>query len=178
MARGFKADGLTASPTITSPTMTAAGMILGTAAYMSPEQARGRSVDKRADIWAFGVVLFEMLTGQRAFKGEDTSEVIAAVLRDTPDPHALPAATPAAVRRLLTRCLERDPKTATARHRRGEGDLERRRHAGRYERHSRHDDCRRPDRRRPRARLHAVALARRGHVRCCRGHHRRRVVAT
>jgi serine/threonine-protein kinase len=102
--------GLSISPTILSPAMTQAGMILGTAAYMSPEQARGRSVDKRADIWAFGVVLFEMLTGQRAFKGEEISDVIASVLRDAVDLQALPEATPATVRRLLTRCLERDPK--------------------------------------------------------------------
>ena len=98
------------SPTMTSPGMTAMGVILGTAAYMAPEQAKGRAVDKRADIWAFGCVLLEMLTGQRAFKGDDISEVIAAVLRDTPDLQALPDATPAAVRRLLRRCLARDPK--------------------------------------------------------------------
>jgi eukaryotic-like serine/threonine-protein kinase len=107
---GAGARDVTYSPTITSPAMTAAGTLLGTAAYMSPEQARGQTVDKRADIWAFGAVLFEMLTGQRAFKGEDTSEVIASVLRDTPDRNALPAATPPAVRGLLARCLERDPR--------------------------------------------------------------------
>ena len=97
-----------------SPTLsihaTQGGIILGTAAYMSPEQARGKPVDKRADIWAFGAVLFEMLTGERAFKGDDISEVIASVLRDTPDVQTLPGATPATVRRLLARCLERDPR--------------------------------------------------------------------
>jgi serine/threonine-protein kinase len=100
---------LSMSPTIT-PAMTQVGMILGTAAYLSPEQARGKPVDKRADIWAFGAVLFEMLTGQRAFKGDDISDVIASVLRDPLDLQALPATTPPAVRRLLDRCLERDPK--------------------------------------------------------------------
>ena len=69
------------SPTITTPAMTQAGMILGTAAYMAPEQARGKAVDKRADIWAFGVVLFEMLTGQRAFPGEDLTDTLAAVVQ-------------------------------------------------------------------------------------------------
>ncbi len=97
-----------------SPTMsrhaTEAGMILGTAAYMSPEQARGRPVDKRADIWSFGVVLFELLSGARLFAGETVSDTLAAVLKTDPDWHALPAATPASVRALLKRCLERDPK--------------------------------------------------------------------
>jgi len=95
---------------MTSPAMTAMGVILGTAAYMSPEQARGKPVDKRADIWAFGVVLYEMLTGRRAFAGETVSDVIAAVLTREIDWAALPANTPASVRRLLERCLERDPK--------------------------------------------------------------------
>ena len=85
-------------------------MILGTAAYMSPEQARGKPVDKRADIWAFGVVLFEMLTGRRLFDGETVSDMLAAVLKREPDWNALPAATPPSVRRLLRRCLERNPK--------------------------------------------------------------------
>ena len=95
-------------PTMTSPAMTQVGMILGTAAYMSPEQARGRPVDRRADIWAFGVVLYEMLTGRRAFAGDDVSEVLASVLKDTPSFDALPAETPHAIRRLLRRALERD----------------------------------------------------------------------
>jgi serine/threonine-protein kinase len=97
------------SPTITS-LGTMAGAILGTAAYMSPEQARGRSVDKRADIWAFGCVLYEMLAGHRPFDGETVSDVLAAVLAKDADWSALPAATPAKVRELLQRCLEKDPK--------------------------------------------------------------------
>src|SRR5271170_1905083 len=93
------------SPTLTiSPTR--AGMILGTAAYMSPEQARGKAVDKRADIWAFGVVLFEMLTGKRLFEGETISDTLAAVIKEEPDW----TRGPAKVRRLLKKCLEKDPK--------------------------------------------------------------------
>ena len=72
--------GLSQSPTITSPAMTRAGVVLGTAAYMSPEQARGRQADRRSDVWAFGCVLFEMLTGRRAFEGEEVSDTMAAVL--------------------------------------------------------------------------------------------------
>ncbi len=98
------------SPTTTSVGMTQAGTILGTAAYMSPEQARGRAVDKRSDIWAFGVLLFEMLTGKPLFAGETVSDTIAAVLTREPDFASLPAAVPAHVRSLLARCLERDPK--------------------------------------------------------------------
>ena len=79
------------SPTFTIGA-TQAGVILGTAAYMSPEQARGKIVDKRADIWAFGVVLYELLTGQQLFPGEDTSEILARVIRDEPDFNAIPAA--------------------------------------------------------------------------------------
>jgi len=97
-----------------SPTLsihaTEAGLILGTAAYMSPEQARGKPVDKRADIWSYGVVLYEMLTGQRAFKGDDVSETLASVLKDAPAFDALPASTPPRLRRILERCLERDAK--------------------------------------------------------------------
>ena len=89
---------------------TEAGLILGTAAYMAPEQARGKPVDKRADVWAFGVVLYEMLTGRRLFDGEDLSETLAAVLRQEVSLAALPAATPWRLTRLLGRCLERDPK--------------------------------------------------------------------
>ncbi len=99
-----------ALPTMTSPAMTEAGVILGTAAYMSPEQARGKPVDKRADIWAFGVVLYEMLTGRQAFGGETISDVLAAVLTREIDWSLLPPGTPPAVRRVLGRCLERDPK--------------------------------------------------------------------
>jgi serine/threonine-protein kinase len=102
---------LTNSPTITSPAMmTGVGVLLGTAAYMSPEQARGKAVDKRTDVWAFGCVLYEMLTGKRAFGSEDLSNTLAAVLRDEPDWRLLPADTPAAVRRLLRRCLRKDVK--------------------------------------------------------------------
>ena len=99
---------VTASPTITSPAMTAMGVILGTAAYMSPEQAKGRRADKRSDVWAFGAVLYEMLSSRRAFKGDDTSDTLAAVLRQDIDWTALPVTTPASVRHLLARCLERD----------------------------------------------------------------------
>jgi eukaryotic-like serine/threonine-protein kinase len=96
--------------TVTSPAMTMRGIILGTAAYMAPEQAKGKPVDRRADIWAFGCVLYEMLTGRRAFKGEDITDTLTAVLRDEPDWTALPAETPAHVRVLLRRCLVKDPK--------------------------------------------------------------------
>ena len=97
--------------TITSPAqMTGMGVILGTAAYMAPEQARGANVDKRADVWAFGVVLFEMLTGQRLFAGATVSDTLAAVLTSEPDWTTLPAGTPAPIRRLLRRCLEKDRK--------------------------------------------------------------------
>ena len=104
------APSATMSPTITTPAMTQMGMILGTAAYMSPEQAKGRAADKRSDIWAFGCVLYEMLSGERAFKGEDVSDTLAAVLRQELDWTAVPEATPAALRRLIARCLDRDPK--------------------------------------------------------------------
>jgi hypothetical protein len=100
----------TMSPTITTPAMTQAGVILGTAAYMSPEQARGRAVDKRTDVWAFGCVLFEMLSGARAVAGEDVVETIGAVVHKEPDWTRLPATTPATVRTVLQRCLQKDPK--------------------------------------------------------------------
>ena len=99
------------SPTIRTPAlMSDVGVILGTAAYMAPEQARGRAVDKRADIWAFGAVLFEMLTGGRAFDGEDISITLANVLKEDVQWKALPPDLPTAVRRLLRRCLQKDPK--------------------------------------------------------------------
>ena len=101
---------VSAPPTITTPAMTRTGMILGTAAYMSPEQAKGRPVDKRADIWAFGSLLFEMLTGQRTFPGEDLSETMASVLKTDPAWTQLPAGTPAGIRRLLRRSLAKDPR--------------------------------------------------------------------
>jgi serine/threonine-protein kinase len=98
------------SPTFTSPARTQTGVILGTAAYMAPEQARGKAVDRRADIWAFGCVLYEMLTRQRPFGGGDTSMTIAAILKDSVDYRRLPAETPASIRRLLRRCLEKDAR--------------------------------------------------------------------
>ena len=102
--------GLSMSPTL-SVHATYAGTILGTAAYMSPEQARGKPVDRRTDIWAFGCVLFEMLTGKQVFAtGETVSDAVAAILRSEPDWTALPADTPVAVRRLLRRCLMKDPR--------------------------------------------------------------------
>jgi eukaryotic-like serine/threonine-protein kinase len=97
------------SPTLTAHA-TALGMIMGTAAYMAPEQAKGKAVDKRADIWAFGVVLYEMLAGRAAFAGDTVTDIIAAVVTREPDWTAVPAATPASIRRLLARCLEKDPK--------------------------------------------------------------------
>jgi len=98
------------SPTFTSPAvMTRMGVILGTAAYMAPEQARGKSTDRRSDLWAFGVVLYEMLTGRMAFGGETVTDVLAAIVTKEPAWAALPAATPPSIRRLLQRCLVRDP---------------------------------------------------------------------
>jgi serine/threonine-protein kinase len=98
------------SPTLTTPAMTQAGIILGTAAYMSPEQARGRAADRRADIWAFGAVLFEMLTGTRAFGGDDISDTLANVLKVDPDWQRLPADVPARVRQVIRACLQKNPK--------------------------------------------------------------------
>ncbi len=116
LAKVFGGDrGETNSQISHSPTMshhaTVAGLILGTAAYMSPEQAKGKAVDRRADIWAFGVVVYEMLTGKRAFEGEDVSETLASVLKDTLSMDALPGTTPPRLKRLIERCLDRDPKT-------------------------------------------------------------------
>ncbi len=99
---------LSASPTVTRA-VTSAGVILGTAAYMSPEQARGRSVDKRSDIWSFGCLLYECLSGRKAYEGETVSDLIAKILEREPDWSALPAATPWRVRELLVRCLRKDP---------------------------------------------------------------------
>jgi Tol biopolymer transport system component len=95
------------SPTL-SRAATMQGVILGTAAYMSPEQARGKAVDKRTDIWAFGCVLYELLTGRQAFQGETTTEILAAVLRGEPDWQALPEITPLSIRALLRRCLQKE----------------------------------------------------------------------
>jgi serine/threonine-protein kinase len=114
LAKAMDPAGISAADPANSPTLTGRatqlGMILGTAGYMSPEQARGKAVDKRADIWAFGVVLYELLTGRLAFAGETVSDTLAAVLKTDPDWGALPAGTPPPLRRLLQRCLERDPR--------------------------------------------------------------------
>jgi serine/threonine-protein kinase len=102
------------SPTITTPAMTQAGAILGTAAYMSPEQARGKAANKRADIWAFGCVLYEMLTGARPFVGDTVTETLAAVLMREPDWSRLPSEVPPAIRILLRRCLQKDVRARLA----------------------------------------------------------------
>ena len=113
LAKAFEAPSAVNAEAANSPTLTnratALGVILGTAAYMAPEQAKGKVVDRRADVWAFGVVLYEMLTGRRLFGGEDVSDTLASVLKTDPDWTALPATTPAGIQRLLRRCLERDP---------------------------------------------------------------------
>src|SRR5450631_4137868 len=113
LAKAFAGDTSTEdmgnSPTL-SMAATMQGVILGTAAYMSPEQARGKSVDKRTDIWAFGAVLYELLTGKQAFHGDDVTDILGAVLRMEPDWSQLPEATPAAIRTLLRRCLRKDKR--------------------------------------------------------------------
>jgi serine/threonine-protein kinase len=110
LAKAFRAEAVAAADAENSPTLTLgateAGVVMGTAAYMSPEQARGKNADKRADIWSFGVVLYELLTGERLFAGEDAAETLAAVIHKQPDLHKLPVR----VRKLLRRCLEKDPK--------------------------------------------------------------------
>jgi serine/threonine-protein kinase len=105
------AAGSEESPTIVTPAVTQAGVILGTAAYMAPEQARGQPVDRRADIWAFGALLYEMLTGSRLFAGDTVSDLIASILRQPIDLSRLPQGTPREIRHLLARCLDRDVKT-------------------------------------------------------------------
>ena len=114
LAKALGHDGGSAIDLMNSPTLTVhatqMGVILGTAAYMAPEQARGKAVDRRADIWAFGVVLYEMLTGRRAFDGDDVSITLANVLKDDPRWHELPTDLPPAVTRLLRRCLEKDSR--------------------------------------------------------------------
>src|SRR5688500_4736780 len=109
MAPAEPSANVSKSPTITSPAMTRKGVILGTAPYMAPEQAKGKPADHRADIWAFGATLFEMLTGTRAFQGDDVPETLAAILSKEPDWQDLPAAA-SALRPLLLRCLKKDPK--------------------------------------------------------------------
>jgi serine/threonine-protein kinase len=113
-AESTEGSGATEFATMTSPAMTAMGMILGTAAYMSPEQAKGRPVDRRADLWAFGCVLYEMLTGRRAFQGDDVTEVLASVIKDAPALDRLPSETPAPIRRLIQRCLQKDRRERLA----------------------------------------------------------------
>ena len=102
--------GMSQAPTITTSAMTQAGMILGTAAYMSPEQAKGRTVDKRSDVWAFGAVLYEMLSGKRAFDGEDMTDVLGAVVRLEPNWEVLPLDTPPQLLMFLKQCLKKDSK--------------------------------------------------------------------
>jgi eukaryotic-like serine/threonine-protein kinase len=108
------AAGVSQFATMTSPAMTQAGIILGTAAYMSPEQARGRPVDKRTDIWAVGCLLYEMLSGARPFEGETITDVLGAVLRAEPDWSRIPAETPAAITTLMRRCLRKDARQRLA----------------------------------------------------------------
>ena len=114
-AAGGRSLDLANSPTLTSPAMmTGVGVILGTAAYMAPEQAKGRPADKRCDVWAFGAVLYEMLTGKRAFEGDDVSDTLAAVLRGEPDWSALPPTLPASMRALLEGSLKKDRRERIA----------------------------------------------------------------
>jgi eukaryotic-like serine/threonine-protein kinase len=114
-AAGSSPENLVSSPTLTSPiAMTQVGLLLGTVAYMAPEQARGRTVDERADIWAFGCIVYEMLTGRMPFDGESVTDILAHVIERDPDWSVLPSATPAAIRRLLRRCLEKNPKRRLA----------------------------------------------------------------
>ena len=116
LAKALRAGGrqrrstLANSPTILAAGKTEPGIILGTAAYMSPEQARGRAVDKRADIWAFGCVLYEMLTGVQPFAGESTTDILAEVVQREPDWSLLPADVPPAIRALLRRALQKNPR--------------------------------------------------------------------
>jgi eukaryotic-like serine/threonine-protein kinase len=116
LAKALDVDASTSSSSnvSNSPTLTAAatqaGVIIGTAAYMSPEQARGKTVDRRADIWSFGCVLYEMLSGHKPFEGETVTDVLAAVVRAEPEWDALPADTPQRLRELIHRCVTKDPK--------------------------------------------------------------------
>jgi serine/threonine protein kinase len=114
LAKALEGPASAGDSPVTSPTLTLGatrvGMILGTAAYMSPEQASGKTADRRADIWSFGAVLYEMLSGKRAFEGESASDTLASVLKLDPDWNALPAQTPASIRSLIRRCLTKDRK--------------------------------------------------------------------
>jgi serine/threonine-protein kinase len=112
---GGASSSVSMSPTLTTPAMlTGVGMILGTAAYMAPEQAKGREADKRGDVWAFGCVVYELLTAKRAFEGEDVTDTIAAIMRGEPDWSVLPAETPGNVRLLLESCLTKDRRRRAA----------------------------------------------------------------
>ena len=115
---GFGRRQLANSPTITSPAMTMRGVILGTAAYMSPEQARGRMVDRRTDIWAFGCLLYEMLAGRQAFAGDTVTDVLASVVKNDPDWSALPAETPRYDSDAASPLARKGCEAAAARHRR------------------------------------------------------------
>ena len=115
LAKAFQPDGsdpnVSASPTISlTVAATQMGMVIGTAAYMAPEQAKGKPVDKRADVWAFGAVLFEMLTGQTPFVGDDVSDTLALVLKFEPEWDALSSDTPPRIRQLIQTCLRKDPR--------------------------------------------------------------------
>ncbi|HET7840390.1 MAG TPA: protein kinase [Terriglobia bacterium] len=114
LAKALDVESSGTSNVSTSPTLTAAatqaGVIIGTAAYMSPEQARGKAVDRRSDIWSFGCVLYETLTGRKPFEGETVTDVLAAIVRSEPDWKAIPADTPPQLIKLLQRCLDKDPK--------------------------------------------------------------------
>jgi eukaryotic-like serine/threonine-protein kinase len=114
LAKVLNPQDSTGADTANSPTLTTLatqpGMLLGTAAYMSPEQAKGQRVDRRCDIWAFGCVVYEMLTGRKAFGGETISDVLASVIRAEPDWDALPATTPSSIQRLIRRCLQKDQR--------------------------------------------------------------------
>ena len=117
LAKAFASDegnvGLSNSPTL-SIAATQHGIILGTAAYMSPEQARGKAVDRRTDIWAFGAVMYEMVTGHQAFQGEDVGDILATVVKTEPDWRRLPEDTPASIRTLMLRCLRKDRRQRLA----------------------------------------------------------------
>ena len=110
LAKDVEEAAAAGSRVVTSPAMTAAGTILGTPAYMSPEQARGKPVDRRTDLWSFGCVLYEMLCGRRSFGGDTVTDCLAAIVEREPDWTALPRATPPGIRRLLRHCLEKDPE--------------------------------------------------------------------
>jgi serine/threonine protein kinase len=118
LAKAMEPVGASSVDAMNSPTLsihaTQAGMVLGTAAYMSPEQARGKAVDRRTDLWAFGAVLYEMLTASRTFPGDEVTDMIVSVMSKEPDWDRLPAETPGAIRTLLRRCLRKEPRQRLA----------------------------------------------------------------